>query len=63
MIPHNPSSLFPPYRGYVHALEVPAGSRLLFISGLTFGGARTNVLQGVVHLALFIVFVALIFSP
>jgi enamine deaminase RidA (YjgF/YER057c/UK114 family) len=36
MIPvvHNPSSVFPPYRGYVHALEVPAGSRLLFISGL-----------------------------
>jgi 2-iminobutanoate/2-iminopropanoate deaminase len=31
---HNPSSLFPPYRGCVHALEVPAGSRLLFISGL-----------------------------
>ena len=31
---HNPSCLFPPYRGYVHALEVPAGSRLLFISGL-----------------------------
>jgi 2-iminobutanoate/2-iminopropanoate deaminase len=31
---HNPSSLFPPYRGYVHALEVPATSRLLFISGL-----------------------------
>ena len=31
---HNPSSLFPPYRAYVHALEVPAGSRLLFISGL-----------------------------
>ena len=35
----------------------------LFISGLTFGGGRTNVLQGIVHLALFIVFVALIFSP
>ncbi len=35
----------------------------LFISGLTFGGARTNLLQGIVHLALFIVFVALIFSP
>ena len=32
--PHNPPSLFPPYRGYVHALEVPVGSRLLFISGL-----------------------------
>lgn len=31
---HNPPGLFPPYRGYVHALEVPAGSRLLFISGL-----------------------------
>ena len=35
----------------------------LFVSALTFGGARTNVLQGVVHLALFIVFLALIFSP
>lgn len=33
-IAHNPASLFPPYRGYVHALEVPAGARLLFISGL-----------------------------
>jgi enamine deaminase RidA (YjgF/YER057c/UK114 family) len=33
-IVHNPPNLFPPYRGYVHALEVPAGSRLLFISGL-----------------------------
>jgi 2-iminobutanoate/2-iminopropanoate deaminase len=31
---HNPASLFEPYRGYAHALEVPAGSRLLFISGL-----------------------------
>ena len=35
----------------------------LFVSGLTFGGARTNVLQGVVHLLLFVVYVALIFSP
>jgi len=34
LVAHNPPSLFPPYRGYVHALEVPAGSRLLFISGL-----------------------------
>jgi 2-iminobutanoate/2-iminopropanoate deaminase len=34
LVPHNPSTLFPPYRGYVHGLEVPAGSRLLFISGL-----------------------------
>ena len=31
---HNPSSVFPPYRGYVHGLEVRANSRLLFISGL-----------------------------
>jgi len=31
---HNPPDLFPPYRGYVHALEISAGSRLLFISGL-----------------------------
>ena len=31
---HNPASVFLPYRGYVHALEVPADSRLLFISGL-----------------------------
>jgi len=35
----------------------------LFISGLTFGGGRTNVLQGVVHLLLFAVYVVLIFSP
>jgi len=34
LIPHNPPSLFPPYRGYVHGLEISAGSRLLFISGL-----------------------------
>ena len=33
-ITHNPPGLFPPYRGYVHALEIPSGSRLLFISGL-----------------------------
>ena len=34
LVPHNPPGLFPLYRGYVHAVEVPAGSRLLFISGL-----------------------------
>ena len=34
LIPHNPPTLFPPYRGYVHAMEVGGGSRLLFISGL-----------------------------
>lgn len=31
---HNPSGLFPPYSNYAHAVEVAAGSRLLFISGL-----------------------------
>ena len=35
----------------------------LFVSALTFGGVRTNVLQGTVHLLLFFVYVALIFSP
>jgi 2-iminobutanoate/2-iminopropanoate deaminase len=31
---HNPPELFPPYANYAHAVEVSAGSRLLFISGL-----------------------------
>ena len=35
----------------------------LFVSALTFGGGRTNVLQGAVHLLLFVVYLALIFSP
>jgi len=35
----------------------------LFVSGLTVAGGRTNVLQGVVHLVLFFVYVMLIFSP
>jgi 2-iminobutanoate/2-iminopropanoate deaminase len=34
LAPHNPHELSPPYRGYVHALEVAGASRLLFISGL-----------------------------
>ena len=34
MIQHNPSGVFPPYRCYSHAIEVPGGSRLLVISGL-----------------------------
>lgn len=34
LVLHNPSELFPPYRGYAHAAEVVGGSRLLFISGL-----------------------------
>lgn len=35
----------------------------LFVSGLTFGGGRTSVIQGFVHLLLFLVYVILIFSP
>ncbi|TWD80863.1 enamine deaminase RidA (YjgF/YER057c/UK114 family) [Kribbella amoyensis] len=31
---HNPASVFPPYRNYAHAVEVPAGARTLHISGL-----------------------------
>lgn len=34
----------------------------LFISGLTFGGGKTNVINGVVHLLLFLVYVMLIFT-
>ena len=32
--PHNPPQVFPPYRNYAHAVEVPAGSRTLYISGI-----------------------------
>jgi 2-iminobutanoate/2-iminopropanoate deaminase len=34
VIKHNPADVFPPYRSYSHAVEVPAGARLLVISGL-----------------------------
>jgi Ca2+:H+ antiporter len=34
----------------------------LFVSGMTFGGGRTNVINGIVHLLLFLVYVVLIFS-
>ena len=34
LTPHNPNALFAPYANYAHAVEVAAGSRLLFISGL-----------------------------
>ena len=32
--PYNPSTLFPPYTGYAHAVEVPPGARTLYSSGL-----------------------------
>ena len=31
---YNPSTVFPPYANYAHAVEVPAGARTLYISGL-----------------------------
>jgi enamine deaminase RidA (YjgF/YER057c/UK114 family) len=34
IIPHNPASLFPPYRCYSHAAEIRGDSRILVISGL-----------------------------
>jgi hypothetical protein len=33
IISHNPPSIFPPYAGHAHAVEVPPGARTLFISG------------------------------
>lgn len=35
----------------------------MFVSALTFGGSRTNMLQGAVHLVIFIVYIVLIFNP
>ena len=40
--PHNPAGVFPPYTAYAHAVEVPAGARTLYVSGLNgyaVGGA------------------------
>jgi Ca2+:H+ antiporter len=35
----------------------------LLMSALTFNGARTNVLQGAVHVVMFLVFILLLFDP
>ncbi|MEM6462266.1 MAG: calcium:proton antiporter [Pseudomonadota bacterium] len=35
----------------------------MFVSALTFGGVRTNMLQGAVHLVIFVVYIVLIFNP
>jgi len=32
--PYNPDTMFPPYAGYAHAVQVPPGSRTLYVSGL-----------------------------
>jgi 2-iminobutanoate/2-iminopropanoate deaminase len=43
-IAHNPADAFPPYRNYAHAVEVPPGSRTLYISGLN-GYDRTGTVM------------------
>jgi Ca2+:H+ antiporter len=35
----------------------------LVVSTLTFGGERTNMLQGAVHLVMFLVFLLVLFNP
>jgi Ca2+:H+ antiporter len=35
----------------------------LAVSTLTFTGGRTNILQGAIHLVLFVAFIVLIFNP
>jgi len=35
----------------------------LFVASLTFNGPRTNILQGAVHLVLFVVYAVLLFNP
>ena len=34
IVAHNPTTVFPPYAGHAHAVEVPPGARTLYISGL-----------------------------
>ncbi len=34
IIRRNPEGVFPPYQNYAHAVEVAAGARTLFVSGL-----------------------------
>lgn len=43
---YNPPTVAPPVGGYSHAVEVPAGSRLLFISGQIPERADGTVPQG-----------------
>ncbi len=44
LVPHNPATVFPPYRNYAHAVEVPANARTLYISGLNgFDASGTHL--------------------
>jgi 2-iminobutanoate/2-iminopropanoate deaminase len=44
--PHNPDTVFPPYRNYAHAVEVPPGARTLYISGINGYDASGAELPG-----------------
>ena len=35
----------------------------LLLSSFTFGGVRTNLLQGAVHLVIFLAYLVLVFNP
>ena len=35
----------------------------LVLSSLTFGGVRTNLLQGAVHMVIFLAYLMLVFRP
>ena len=35
----------------------------LLVSSITFGGGRTNLLQGAVHLVIFLAYLGLVFNP
>ena len=43
--------------------EVVLLSLTLIVASLTFNGPRTNILQGAVHLVLFVVYAVLLFNP
>lgn len=43
---HNPAGVFPPYRNYAHAVEVPPGARTLYVSGLNGYDATGRDLPG-----------------
>ncbi len=47
----------------LHRQEMFLLALTLIVSTLTFGGQRTNILQGAVHLVLFCMFAVLIFDP
>jgi enamine deaminase RidA (YjgF/YER057c/UK114 family) len=45
--PHNPADVFAPYGNYAHAVEVPAGVRTLYVSGLNgFASDGTTMPSG-----------------